>query len=118
MPATPAPALSVALSRIDDALDRYQRDFDEMMDSWLEAERYRAVTRELQDLRLLRESVPQLSEEMADLLIRHAETVHSIWHAQIRLHDGAPADIKPMRARHRCAVEAMRRKCRAILSRQ
>lgn len=98
-------------SQLADALERYQRDFDEMVESRMDTPRYRAVTRELHDIRMMKGSLPDLSTEMAEVLIRHVELVHSVWNAQIRLPGDDFEKIKRLRNRHRSAVECMRRKC-------
>src|SRR5688572_4112863 len=114
MSASSAPALRTTAFELARALDRYQLDFDEMMESWMDAHHYRAVTRELHDIRLMRGSLPQLSGEMADVLIRHVELVHSAWNVQTRPSGEAPEQLKRLRERHRCAVDAMRRKCQTM----
>jgi hypothetical protein len=114
MSASSEPALRTIAFELARALDRYQLDFDEMIESWMDAHHYRAVTRELHDIRLMRGSLPEVSGEMADVLIRHVELVHSVWKVHSRPSGETPEQLKRLRARHRCAVDAMRRKCQTI----
>lgn len=98
------------------ALERYQHDFDEMVESWMDRNLYRCATRELQDIRMMRGSLPELTDEMAEILMRHVELVNAAWKVQIKPSDEATNELKRLRLRHRAAVEAMGRKCRALSS--
>ena len=111
MSASSVPALRAIASQLGQALQRYQYDFDEMVESRMDRCYYRAVTAELQDIRMMRGALPQLSDEMAEVLMRHVELVHSVWGAQIRPSEAAICEMKRLRQRHRAAVEAMGRKC-------
>jgi len=114
MSVSSAPIQRTVALQLAQALERYQLDFDAMVESWMETTHYRSVTRELHDIRMMKASLPQLSEEMAEVLIRHVELVHAIWNAQIRPTGDHSEEMKRLRTRHSTAVEAMRRKCVAL----
>ncbi|HSV34142.1 MAG TPA: hypothetical protein VLI46_01235 [Ramlibacter sp.] len=114
MSASSAPALRAIAFQLAQALDRYQQDFDDMAESRGDTGHYRQVTRELHDIRAMKGVLPQLSEEMAEVLLRHVELVHSVWDAQIRHAGEATDQTHRLRVRHRAAVDAMRRKCVAL----
>lgn len=112
MSASAAPAMRTMIAfQLALALERYQHEFDEMVESRADAPHYRAVTRELQEIRVMRESLPQLSEEMAEVLVRHVQLVHVLWNGQARPRRDTAGEMKGLRQRHVAAVEAMRRKC-------
>lgn len=105
-------------SELAQALERYQHDFDEMVESWMDRAYYRAVSEELHDIRVMKGALPQLSEEMAEVLMRHVELVHAVWNAQIRPSPAATCEMKRLRHRHRAAVQALGRKCVELSSPQ
>jgi hypothetical protein len=112
------PAMCSVASQLGQALQRYQYDFDEMVESHMDTSYYRAVTAELHDIRVMKGALPQLSYEMAEVLMRHVELVHSVWNTQIRPSPAATQEMKRLRQRHRAAVEALERKCRELSSEQ
>jgi hypothetical protein len=116
MSASSLPAIRTIASQLAVALERYQNDFDEMVESWMDRQYYRAVAAELQDIRMMRGALPQLSDEMSEVLIRHVELVHSVWTAQIKPSPAATCEMKRLRQQHRAAVEAMGRKCAELSS--
>ena len=111
MSASSAPAAGSIAIQLSEALERYQRDFEEMAESWVDTAHYRTVSSELQQIRTLKGALPGLSQEMADVLIRHVELVQAAWRAQIRHQGDAATEMKQLRQRHAASVEAMRRKC-------
>ncbi|NPC55717.1 hypothetical protein [Caenimonas soli] len=118
MSASSLPAIRTVASQLSQALERYQSDFDEMVESWMDRHCYQTVAAELHDIRMMKGALPQLSEEMADVLMGHVDMVHSVWNAQIRPSPDATFEMKRLRQRHRAAVEAMGRKCAEISSQQ
>jgi hypothetical protein len=72
-----AASLSPVAFRLAAALERYQADFDELVESWFDWNRCRAVTRELDDIEKMR--VPcQLAVDMMDVVMRHVELLRSL----------------------------------------
>lgn len=116
MSASSLPATCAIASQLGQALQRYQYDFDEMVESHMDTPDYRAVTAELHDIRVMKGALPQLSDEMAEVLMRHVELLHSVWNAQIRPSAEANQEMKRLRQRHRAAVEALGRKCQELSS--
>lgn len=111
MSASSLPATRTVASQLAQALARYQNDLDQMVESWMDREYQHTVAAELHDIRMMKGALPQLSDEMAEVLMRHVELVHSVWKAQIRPSPDATCEMKRLRQRHRAAVEAMGRKC-------
>lgn len=116
MSASSSPAVQTIAFQLEDALARYQQDFDELAESRMDPPRYRTITSELLEIRLMKASMPHLSSEMADVLIRHVELVLLLWDTAPEHTDAA--QLARLRARHRLAVEAMRGKCRAAAPRR
>jgi predicted ATPase len=118
MSAPSLPATNAIASQLGQALQRYQYDFDEMVESHMDTPYYRAVTAEIHDISVMKRALPQLSNEVAEVLMRHVELVHSVWNSQIRPSAEADQEMKRLRQRHRAAVEALGRKCQELFSQQ
>jgi hypothetical protein len=118
MSASSAPAMRAVALQLAAALDRYQQDFDTMLGAGSDSVHYREVTRELHDIRQMKGSLPELSEEMADVLIRHVEMMHAVWNVQLHPSQAHQCNLRTLRLRHRQAVDAMRQACIAIDARK
>jgi hypothetical protein len=111
MSASPAPALSAIALQLATALERYQLHVDEMVTFWMDRQMYSAVSHELDQIRLMKGSLPKLSIEMVEVLIRHVELTNCVWNMHTRPSPGAAGELARLRAIHRTAVEVMREKC-------
>jgi hypothetical protein len=114
MSASSAPAMRAVAIQLADALDRYQNDFDVMLGACMDSTHYRKVTTELHDIRRMKGSLPELSEEMADVLIRHVEMMHAVWNVQLHPSQAHLCNLRSLRFRHRQAVDKMRQACIAL----
>jgi hypothetical protein len=95
------------------ALERYQSVWEELIDRWFDAERFARVNDELDDLRKLVAEMPQLSADLMEVVMRHAQVLRAL----IRPSTPKPrsAEIAALRQKHRTAIEAIRAKCLRLL---
>ncbi len=110
------PMLTVVAFQLAAALESYQSDFDDMVQSWHDPQRYAAVNRRLEDIRMYRGALPQLSADMVEVLIAHVELVHALWDATLRPSQAAAAKIQRLREPLHRKVECMRSKCLRLCS--
>jgi hypothetical protein len=82
MSASQAPAQSAIAFQLATALEAYGDEVGQLLHSPLDAGRYQAVTRRMDEMRMYAASLPQLSVSWVELLIRHFEFTHALW----RLH--------------------------------
>ena len=64
-------------SSVAAALERYQASWDELLGSWFDRDRCRAVNAELDHLRKLMVALPRLSADWVEVVMRHAQLLLS-----------------------------------------
>jgi hypothetical protein len=96
------------------ALETYDRDAIAMVDAWPDLDRYRGVSEQIEGVRMLCSSLPQVGVQWVELLIAHAELVHFLWRLQYGDRPAVAADIGPVREHHADCVRALRRRCLRI----
>jgi iron-sulfur cluster repair protein YtfE (RIC family) len=113
-PAT-IPELSVVAFLLAAALERYQANWDQLIESWFDRTRCDMVNQELDEIQKLRSALPQLGADMMEVMMRHAQLLRSLLKAAT---DGAAAaQVAALREKHRSAIEAMRAKCLRLFPR-
>jgi hypothetical protein len=118
MSASHASTLDAIALQLAAALDTYERDVDAMVASWLDMDLYSRVSDEVEEIRMYCAALmPQLSVHWAELLIAHAELVHSLWRLRFRedAHDGER--LRELRARHDGCLQSLRTRCLRFLAR-
>jgi hypothetical protein len=105
--------LSVVEFLVAAALERYQASWDQLIDSWFDRERFKAVNAELDEIRKLAAGLPQLSVDMMEVIMRHAQLLRALVRAAGSQH---AAQVTALRHKHQAAIEAIRGKCRRFLS--
>jgi hypothetical protein len=116
MSASQAPSIDAAAFQLAAALDQYERDVAHLLASWLDVDRYHAVTGHVDRIRSFASVLPQVSVPWVELLIAHSELMHSLWRlrfAQDGTDRGMPAGVL---ARHAATVSAMRMHCLRLLA--
>lgn len=113
MSAFPASALDTVAMQLAVALDQYEDDVAAMADTWLDLDRYRQVSVEIEEIRALCSTLPQLSAPWAELLIAHAELIHGLWRLQFEHAAPAATGLAALRERHSASLAALRRRCDA-----
>jgi hypothetical protein len=96
------------------ALERYQARWDELADHWCDSALFQAANSELAEVRKLIASLPQLSVEMTEVVMRHAQLLRAL------VRPASPverrAQVRALKRRHEEAVGAVRRKCLELIA--
>lgn len=118
MSASQASALDAIGFQLAAALDEYERDVGRMVETWLDMELYQQVSDEIEEIRRYCTALPQLSVPWVELLIAHAELVHSLWRLRF---DQVEADRERMihvRASHAECLDSLRSRCMRVIARR
>ncbi len=118
MTSTHAVSLSPVAFRLAAALERYQAEFDQLLESWFDWNRCRMVMREIDDIDKLRGALPQLAADLTDVVMRHVEVLRSLFRGSVCAEPGAASDIPALIGRHRAAIESLRSKCLRLITRE
>jgi len=110
------PELSVVAFLLAAALERYQANWDQLIESWFDRQRCDMVNQELDEIRKLRAALPQLGADMMEVMMRHAQLLRSLVKAATA-EGGAASQVAALRQKHRSAIEAMRGKCLRLFAR-
>jgi hypothetical protein len=117
MSASHAPALDAITLQLAAALEKYEQDVAAMIDSWLDVELYNRVSREIEEIRMYSTAIPMLSLQWVELLIAHAELVHSLWRLRLQQVDRNSSHVETLRQRHAGCVATLRSRCLRLLAR-
>jgi hypothetical protein len=96
------------------ALDTYEQDTQAMIAAWPDFERYRAVSEEVDRLRMYSSGLPETSVHWAELLIAHAELVHYLWRNFYGSGGGSAEAFERVRDHHADSIAALRSRCLRI----
>lgn len=118
MSAFEAPALDAIGFQLAAALEQYDRDAGRMVDTWLDMELYQQVSAEIEQIRMLSAALPPLSVPWAELLIAHAELVHSLWRLRFQELESDRVRLAEVRERHGACVGALRSRCLRMMARR
>ncbi|NPC58603.1 hypothetical protein [Caenimonas soli] len=91
------------------ALERYQASWDELLGSWFDRELYRAVNADFDNLRNLMAALPQFSEDLVQVVMRHAQLLLAI--AKPTPPQPKAAGLAALRQKHSTAIQSARGKC-------
>ena len=117
MSASHAPELDAITLQLAAALEDYEQHVSAMVDAWLDMDLYRHVSDEIEEIRMLSAALPQLSVHWVELLITHAELVHSLWRLRFQEDEGDRARLGEVRARHADCIASLRARCLRLLAR-
>jgi hypothetical protein len=96
------------------ALERYQQQWDELVDPWFDREYWLKVNAELDELRRLVAALPELSADLMEVIMRHAQLLRSL------VKPSAPqqkaAEMAALRRKHAIAIEGLRHKCMRLVA--
>jgi len=99
------------------ALEKYEADVERMVDTWLDMDLYRDVSEQIEQIRMYNASLPQLGVAWVELLIAHAELVHTLWRLRFDEAGGHRARLAEVRERHGAGIASLRRRCLRLLAR-
>jgi hypothetical protein len=108
MSAAQSEAYVAIASQLSAALDDYALSVEHMVNQPLDAFAYGATSRQIDTLRLYAASLPAVSVQWVEVLIRHFEVTHCAW--QVQSGKQSKDRLVQVHSQHREAVEALRRK--------
>ena len=117
MSASHAPELDAITFQLAAALETYEQHVTAMVDTWLDMDLYRQVSDEIEEIRMLSAALPQLSVHWVELLITHAELVHSLWRLRFQEDEADRARLGEVRTRHADCIASLRTRCLRLLAR-
>jgi hypothetical protein len=96
------------------ALERYQQQWEELVDPWFDREYWMKVNAELDELRKLVAALPELSADLMEVIMRHAQLLRSL------VKPSSPqvkaAEMAALRRKHGQAVDGLRSKCLRLVA--
>jgi hypothetical protein len=116
MSAHDAPAADALAFQLAAALENYDDMVARMVETWLDMDLYRDVSDQVEHIRMLTAALPHFSVCWVELLIAHAELVHSLWRLRFREQQADRARLDEVRERHSASVRSMRRQCVRLLA--
>jgi hypothetical protein len=117
MSASHAPALDAIAFQLAALLEKYDQTVAAMIDTWLDMDLYREVSEQVEQVRAYSAALPQLSVHWVELLIAHAELVHSLWRLRFQEGGAQREKLDEVRARHADCVASLRGRCIRLLTR-
>jgi len=117
MSGSQALALDAVALQLRAALDQYEADVNGMVDEWLDMERYHAVSEQIERIRQYSAALPALRVQWMELLIAHAELVHSLWRRRFQEVDADRQLLAQSRERHARCVQSLRERCLRMAAR-
>jgi len=116
MSASHAPARDAIGLQLAATLERYERDSAAMVDTWLDMDLYQQVSGEVEQIRVCCALLPQLSVQWVELLITHAELVHSLWRLRFQEVAADRAQLHELRDRHADCAATLKSRCLRLLA--
>jgi hypothetical protein len=110
---SPPSDLSVVEFLVAAALERYQASWDQLIESWFDRARFQAVNAELDEIRKLAAALPQLSADMMEVIMRHAQLLRALVRSAGSQH---AAQVAALRDKHKSAIETIHAKCTRLLA--
>lgn len=117
MSASHAPALDAIAFQLAAALEKYDQDVTVMLETWLDMDCYHAVSEQIERIRMYSAALSVLSVHWVELLIAHAELVHSLWRLPFQEVDADRERLQQVRERHARCIESLRTRCLRLLAR-
>ena len=100
------------------ALERYEQDSGRMIAAWPDLEAYGEASDTIERIRMYAGALPEVRVQWVELLIAHADLVHSLWRVQYRGEGEVASGLAQLRDHHSDCVAALRQRCLRILARQ
>jgi hypothetical protein len=96
------------------ALDTYEQDASALVAAWPDFDRYRAVSEQVDQLRMYSSGLPETSVQWAELLIAHAELVHYLWRNFYGAGGGTTEAFELVRDHHADCIAALHSRCMRV----
>ena len=117
MSASHLPALDAVALQLVAALEEYEQATAQMLTNWPDLETYRCVSATIEQIRLYCGAIPDVRVQWVELLIAHAELVHSLWRLDHGNRAAAELSLVAVRERHADCISATRARCNRVLAR-
>lgn len=111
-----ADVLSPVVFRLAALLERYQADFEKLIQRWSDRDLWREVARQLAEIVSFRGTLPQLAVDIADIALHHMKIVESLGRAGFGPQARSAETVAQLRKKHETAVRAARDKCLKLLA--
>jgi hypothetical protein len=117
MSAPQSQALTAIASQLVGALETYDADVARMVEAWPDPDNYRAVSDQIERIRMYSSALSEARVQWVELLISHAELVHVLWRGQYGHEPDARDQVDAVRERHQDCVVALRNRCNRLIAR-
>jgi hypothetical protein len=108
--------LSPVVFQLAALLERYQADFEKLIQRWSDRDLWREVARQLAEIVSFRGTLPQLAVDIADIALHHMKIVESLGRAAFGPQARSAETIAQLRKKHETAVRSARDKCLKLLA--
>ena len=115
MSASQARAIDAIAFELAAAVENYEQACEQLVATRPDMALYQSVSRQVDHMRLLCASLPQVSVAWVGLLISHAELVHCLWRCGEK--SALSPELEACQVRHAHAIRALREKCVWLFSR-
>ena len=113
MSASQAHALSAIGFQLAATLDAYEQDVCALVAGGFDSERYRRLSRHMDEMRMYSAALPAVSVAWVEVMIRHFELTHELW----RVQQSGPrsAELREVHLRLQEATQRLSRKCAQLM---
>ena len=108
MSAPQSQALSAVAFQLAATLDAYEEGVVAMLAAPVDADLYRRVSSQVDQMRMYAAALPSLSGAWVEVLIRHFELTHGLWRAQL---EPDAVHLPELHAQLREAIRRLSRRC-------
>jgi hypothetical protein len=109
-----APDLTALGFRMVAALERYQAQWEELIDRWFDRDCWLKVNAELDELRRLVAGLPEFSADLMQVIMRHAQLLRSLIKPSAAR--SKAVEVAALRGKLGAAVDGLRSKCLRVLA--
>jgi hypothetical protein len=113
MSASQSHAFSAIAFQLAASLDAYEQDVAAFLGGSFDPDRYRRVSRHMDDMRMYAAALPSLSVAWVEVMIRHFELTHGLW--RVEREGTGTVDLQALHAQLREAVQRLSRKCVTLM---
>jgi hypothetical protein len=113
MSASDARALGAIAFQLAATLDAYDQEITALVVSGFEPERYRRVSRHMDEMRMYTAALPAVSVAWVEVMIRHFELTHGLW--RVQKEGPGSADVREVHRQLQEAVQRLSRKCAQLM---
>ena len=116
MSASESNALDAIAFQLVAALEQYDVDVGRMVAAWPDLDAYRAVSEQIETIRMYSSTLPEVRVQWVEVLISHAQLIHHLWRMQWAPPGRPNAQVAGIRERHADCVAALRKRCLRVIA--